>query len=131
MEKIKEIFCAVGELYKAMHIVNEIFSKKRKNYHEVTKLINITFNKSLSIEIIEQFVEQLLIYPTMYGFDAIQSHAKFKEQIRQTCRENDIPTSILSPKVSKCQNCDSKDRLETKTVKFNKESVLIGVTCIG
>jgi hypothetical protein len=131
MENLKKSFDDNGQLYKAMHIVNDIFSHKLKNYEQVTKLINIMLNKTFSVEIVKQFIEQLKIYPKLYGFLEIQSHAKFKEEIRIKCRQSAIPSVILTPTVVSCLNCKSDHKLEPKSTKFNKEPLLFGVTCIG
>jgi hypothetical protein len=120
-----------GESYKAIQIIHRTFSQKLKNYDHVTSLVNRVIGSNVSIETMIKFVEQIVTYPALYGYEAVENYTNFLDEIRQHSVDTKSPTVILTPVMNKCFFCPLGKQLIIKKVKFTKEPLLFGISCIG
>jgi hypothetical protein len=127
--RFESIFGSKGDLSRAMQIINKTYSIKLKNHEAVTKLINKLLNTNFQETTIQQFIEQIDVYPKLYGFDFISESNDFNRKIIQTGIALNMPTRVLSPSINSCIFCQNS--LIIKNAQFTKSSIIYSSACIG
>ena len=120
-----------GESYKAIQIIHRTFSQKLKNYDHVTMMVNRVIGSNLDIDVMIKFVEQIVDYPALYGYGAVENYTDFLNEIREHSINTQSPTAILTPFINTCLFCPPGKPLVIRKIKFTKEPLLFGIACIG
>jgi len=131
MVQIYNPFGSSGEIFKAMQIIFATYSVKLKKEQHVTNIINAVLNKNFNSLTILKFIEQINIYPHLYGYDIISNKKSQNLLIQKMCQPTQAATCILTPSINFCKICTNKVKLEIKNKIFSKEPLLFGIRYIG
>jgi hypothetical protein len=126
-------FQNMTQFISAMQIVNATFCIKKKNFDQVTEIINKVIGTDIPNQLISQFIEKLTVYPSKFGFEFFQNHQTLNNKLKNLCTTAGRASHVLNCNISNCIFCpkSAQSVLVIKNFVLTKEPILYTDNSIG
>jgi len=118
------------DFLKGVHIVQNYYSEKNRNYLEVNDRLNQIMTTSFGLASITSFVKQIRTYPEFYGYSYTNNFHKFSSEIHRHFSALNMYTLVITPDIEFCIFCENS-KLIVKSQNYEKNPILYGVSGIG
>ena len=107
-------FQNISDYFKAIEIVNQLFSQYSKNYNEISLMIKKIINIILSDFEIKKFINKINMFPAHYGLDYVKQTTILHQQIHDTAAQDNNNTIVLTPAIADCMFCPTTKLIHNK-----------------
>jgi len=132
VERTLGVFKDLSTYIRVLEIINRKYSPVRKNFSEITILLNKLLGLEIDICAVINFIHQIKLFPLESGYLYTQRQETFINDYYEYCYTRNEATKSLSPKLEYCLICSkSEGELEFRAPPFTKDCFLFNINRIG